>query len=68
MINKRNPPKEYRFVKGHSGNPLGRPSNKNERELIEPLIKFNNLVTNIYYRKISSKIRWKKIQKVLNEK
>ena len=43
MINKRNPPKEYRFVKGHSGNPLGRPSNKNERELIEAIIKFNDL-------------------------
>lgn len=68
MSDKRNPPKEYRFVKGRSGNPLGRAPSKNDRELINAIIKFNDLVAGVFYRKVASKEKWKKVKDILDEK
>ena len=68
MTSYRIPPLTGRFVKGHSGNPLGRPKKMREAELLQAAIKFFDELAKAYYFKGNSAHKINRIRKVLNEK
>ena len=62
------PPLSYRFVKGRSGNPLGRPKKLHNTELLLLAIKFFDELAKAYYDKGQAVRKLNRIRKVLNEK
>ncbi len=68
MTPRRLPPASGRFVKGCSGNPLGRPKKMREAELLQTAIKFFDELAKAYYLKGNSVRKINRIRKVLNEK
>lgn len=68
MTSYRIPPLTGRFVKGRSGNPLGRPKKMREAELLQAAIKFFDELAKAYYFKGNSAHKINRIRKVLNEK
>ncbi|WP_428052452.1 DUF5681 domain-containing protein [Candidatus Avelusimicrobium faecicola] len=62
------PPVKHRFVKGRSGNPLGRPKKLYNTELLLLAIKFFDELAKAYYLKGNSVRKINRIRKVLNEK
>ena len=68
MTPRRLPPTSGRFVKGRSGNPLGRPKKLREAELLQTAIKFFDELAKAYYFKGNSTHKINRIRKVLNEK
>lgn len=62
------PPVSGRFVKGRSGNPLGRPKKLHDTELLLLAIKFFDELAMAYYHKGHAAHRINHIRKVLNEK
>lgn len=62
------PPLSYRFVKGRSGNPLGRPKTLYDTELLLLAIKFFDELAKAYYGKGQAARKLNRIRKVLNEK
>lgn len=62
------PPVKNRFVKGRSGNPLGRPKKLRDTELLLLAIKFFDELARSHYGKGESACKMNHIQKVLNEK
>lgn len=62
------PPISGRFVKGRSGNPLGRPKKLYNTELLLLAIKFLDELARAYYHKGHAARRLDRIRKVLNEK
>lgn len=61
-------PVSGRFVKGRSGNPLGRPKKLYNTELLLLAIKFFDELARAYYGKGHAARRLDRIRKVLNEK
>lgn len=61
-------PVKHRFVKGRSGNPLGRPKKLYHTELLLLAIKFFDELAKAYYGKGYSTRKISRIRKVLNEK
>lgn len=62
------PPLSGRFVKGRSGNPLGRPKKLRDIELLLLAIKFFDELARAYYCKGNAARKLNRIRKVLNEK
>lgn len=62
------PPISGRFVKGRSGNPLGRPKKLYNTELLLLAIEFLDELARAYYHKGHAARRLDRIRKVLNEK
>ena len=62
------PPMKNRFVKGRSGNPLGRPKKLYNTELLLLAIKFFDELAKAYYGKGHAAHKINRIRKVLNEK
>ncbi|WP_428042306.1 MULTISPECIES: DUF5681 domain-containing protein [Candidatus Avelusimicrobium] len=62
------PPIKNRFVKGRSGNPLGRPKKLHDTELLLLAIKFFDELARAYYGKGHAAHRINHIRRVLNEK
>lgn len=62
------PPMSGRFVKGRSGNPLGRPKKLRDTELLLVAIQFFDELARAYYHKGHAARRINRIRKVLNEK
>ena len=61
------PPVKHRFVKGRSGNPLGRPKKLYNTELLLLAIKFFDELAKAYYGKGQALRKLNRIRKVLNE-
>ena len=57
-----------RFVKGRSGNPLGRPKKLREAEILQVAIKFFDELAKAYYGMGNAARKINCIRKVLNEK
>ena len=68
MMSRILPPVKNRFVKGRSGNPLGRPKKLREAELLQTAIKFFDELARAYYGKGNALRKINRIRKVLNEK
>ena len=68
MTPRQPPPVEYQFVKGRSGNPLGRPKMQREQELLLVSIKFFDLIAKAYYQKGDAMREVGKIKRKLSEK
>lgn len=62
------PPIKNRFVKGRSGNPLGRPKKLRDIELLLLAIQFFDELARAYYHKGHAARKINHIRKVLNEK
>lgn len=62
------PPVSGRFVKGRSGNPLGRPKKLRDTELLLIAIKFFDELARAYYHKGHAAHKINRIRKMLNEK
>ena len=61
------PPVKKRFVKGRSGNPLGRPKKLYNTALLLLAIKFFDELAKAYYGKGQALRKLNRIRKVLNE-
>ena len=62
------PPISGRFVKGCSGNPLGRPKKLYKTELLLLAIKFFDDLAKAYYGKGQAARKLNRIRKILDEK
>ena len=62
------PPISGRFVKGRSGNPLGRPKKLRDTELLLIAIKFSDELARAYYYKGKAARKINRIRKILDEK
>lgn len=62
------PPVKHRFVKGRSGNPLGRPKVLHDKLLLLLAIKFFDLLVRAYYQKGDAAQRIRKIEKIIYAK
>ena len=62
------PPVSGRFVKGRSGNPLGRPKKLRDTELLLLAIKFSDELARAYYHKGNATGKINRIRKILDEK
>ncbi len=62
------PPVKHRFVKGRSGNPLGRPKKLRDTELLLVAIKFFDELARAYYYKGNAARKINRIRKILDEK
>lgn len=62
------PPISGRFVKGRSGNPLGRPKKLHDTELLLIAIKFSDELARAYYYKGKAARKINRIRKILDEK
>ena len=62
------PPISGRFVKGRSGNPLGRPKVLQDKLLLLLAIKFFDLLARAYYQKGDAPQRIRKIEQMIYAK
>ena len=68
MMPRELPPVSGRFVKGRSGNPLGRPKKLRDTELLLIAIKFFDELARAYYYKGNAARKINRIRKILDEK